>query len=128
MKLSINHTEKRFVNTLGATLLTYIICAGQVADIITTMIFASATDETGAAAFPHLVEGNMLFHDAVHSGQWFDFIAIKTLFTIAASYSILWAARRKDLGYRIIAVASGLVAAYTTWEIVFHNLRYMGVI
>jgi hypothetical protein len=128
MSLSISHTEKRFVNTLGVTMFVYLIFAGQVADIITTMVFASATDETGARAFPHLSEGNWLFHDAVHSGQWFDLIAIKVLASIGLGVLFLRLSRRKELGMRIAGSVGALLAAVTSWEIVIHNLRLMGVL
>ena len=128
MRLSIAHTERRFVNTLGATALVYALVAGQCADVITTLVFADATDESGGRAFPHLEEGNPWLKPLVDAGAWWDIIAIKGLTTVFMATVILGMARSPKLIYRIGAVVGGAITAALTWDVVLHNLRYMGAL
>jgi hypothetical protein len=128
MGLSISHRESRFVNTLGATALTYAFVAGQVGDILTTLVFAQATGETGTRAFPHLYEGNPLMRPLVEAGQWWDVLALKAIVTVGIAGVILRMARSTRMTYRVGAVIAGLGVTAATWDIVLNNLRLMGAL
>lgn len=127
MALSISHTERRYVNTLGVTALVHAFVAGQVADVITTAVFLRGRYADGSRAFPHLEEGNPFVRAWLEQGDWFSVIALKALVTVAIATSLLRMAHQPKLVYRVGALAGALTAASAIWWIVEGNLRLMGV-
>jgi hypothetical protein len=109
-------------------LMLYMLVAGQVGDVITTLTFAHSTDPIGNRAFPGLSEGNPLLYDVVHNYHWVWLALIKAAGTLVMVGGVKLMMRREEKVFQAGALLASSLATVISWEIVIHNMRLMEAI